>query len=31
MQKNFRDTLENRENRESLAQWVFPYLQYIHT
>ena len=26
--KSFHSTLENREKRESLAQWIFPSLQY---
>ena len=28
--ENFRSTLKNHENHESLAQRVFPHLQYVH-
>ena len=27
--ENFNGALENYKNRESLAQWIFPNLQYI--
>ena len=29
-QENFRGTFRNRENRESLAQQIFPRLRYLH-
>ena len=31
LRKNFRGTPENRENRESLAQQIFPHLRYTQT